>query len=428
MTVRSTALRRPPDLPRAGHAPAPDAQARAAPSPSAPAFFPLTALIVVPTLHAGAAEAGTIELARILSSAGHHPIVVSRGGRMEGDLAAAGGDFVRLNMASKNPLVMLRNAGRLAHLVRSRRCSVVHAHGRAPAWSAYLAARATRVPFLTSWYKGFREQNGLKRLYNSVMARGDRVIAPSEQIAELVSERYGTPWERIAVLPAGIDVQRFDPDQVSAERIAAIRETWGTNPDTKVILVVGRLLRRKGHHVVVEAARRLKDSGLKNFLCVFIGEDQGRARYAGELWDQVLSSRTADVVRLSGPPADLPAAYAAATVAVSAAIQAEGLQHAVLEAEAMGRPVVVSDLAAGTDVVLAPPAVGEERMTGLRFSAGDDAALATALVRVFAMPEAARLAMGARGRDWVMNHFNPPSVAEQTLRLYAEVARPRIRR
>jgi glycosyltransferase involved in cell wall biosynthesis len=110
-------------------------------------------------------------------------------------------------------------------------------------------------------------------------------------------------------------------------------------------------------------------------------------------------------------------------VAVSAAVQAEGLQHAVLEAEAMGRPVVVSDLGAGPDVVLAPPAIPEERMTGLRFSAGDEAALAAALVRLFSMTEAARLAMGARAREWVVTHFNAPSVAEQTLRLYAEVTR-----
>lgn len=390
--------------------------------------MPLTVLIVVPTLQAGASEASAVELARILADAGHHPIVISRGGRMEPDLAAAGGEFVRANMASKNPLVMLRNAGTIARLIRSRRCSVVHAHGRAPAWSAYLAARAAGVPFLTSWYKGFREQNSLKRFYNSVMARGDRVIAASEQIAELINDRYGTSWDRIAVVPAAIDISRFDPATVTPERVAAVRAGWGTDPDTKVVLVVGRMLRRKGHHTVVDAARRLKDMGLKNFLCVFIGEDSGQTSYSGELWDQVLATKTADVIRLAGPPADLPAAYAASAVAVSAAVQAEGVQHAVLEAEAMGRPVVVSDLGAGPDVVLAPPAVPEERMTGLRFSAGDDAALATALVRLFSMPEAARLAMGARGRDWMVNHFNAPSVAEQTLRLYAEVTQQRPRR
>src|SRR6185369_13724876 len=105
----------------------------------------------------------------------------------------------------------------------------------------------------------------------------------------------------------------------------------------------------------------------------------GHTRYTGELWDLVLASDTIDVIRMVGPTDDMPAAYAAASVVVSAAIQPEGLQRAILEAQAMARPVVVSDMGAGPDVVLAPPAVPEDRMTGLRFSSGDAVALAAAL-------------------------------------------------
>jgi glycosyltransferase involved in cell wall biosynthesis len=91
----------------------------------------------------------------------------------------------------------------------------------------------------------------------------------------------------------------------------------------------------------------------------------------------------------------------------------------------MQKPVVVSDLAAGPDVVLAPPAVSEDRMTGLRFASGDDAALAAALIRAFSMPEAARRALGARGREWVSAQFNGENITAQTLALYAEIARGR---
>src|SRR5207244_1685968 len=115
---------------------------------------------------------GTLDLVRILATAGHRPIVVSRGGRLQPLVTAAGGEFIHAHADSQNPVVMLRNALMFARLVRTRGCDVIHAHGRAPAWSAYLAARLTGVPFLTTWYKGFREQNPLKRLYNGVMARG----------------------------------------------------------------------------------------------------------------------------------------------------------------------------------------------------------------------------------------------------------------
>ncbi len=400
----------------------PEAASYSAAAARAVQIDPLTVLIAVPTLDAGAADAGALELVRILAAAGHKPIVVSRGGRLVTEVTAAGGEFIALNLDSNNPFIMLRSAFALTRLVRTRGCNVLHAHGRAAAWSAYLAARITGVPFLTSWYKGFREQNVFKRLYNSVMVRGDRVIAVSEQIAELINDRYHTPWERIAVVPGSIDLERFDPAAVSRERIEAVRRSWGVKADTKVILVVGRMLRRKGHHVMIRAVHRLKEMGLKDFLCVFVGEDHGRTQYTGELWDLVLSTNTVDVIRTSAGTGDMPAAYAAATVAVSAAVQPEGMQRAILEAQAMARPVVASDLGAGPEVVLAPPAVPDDRMTGLRFTADDDAALAAALLRLFSMPEATRRAIGLRGRDWVLGHFNASAVAEQTLKLYAQVA------
>jgi glycosyltransferase involved in cell wall biosynthesis len=328
---------------------------------------------------------------------------------------------VPLDTATNNPVVILRNAAVLSRLARERQCDAIHAFGRAGAWSAYIAARLNDVPFVASWYKGFRQQNIFKRLYNGVMARGVRVIASSDQIAELINERYRTPWHKIAVVPCSIDFDRFDPGNVAPERIEAARKIWGVAPETKVILITGRILRRKGHHVVVKAIRRLKDMGLKDFLCVFVGEDRGRSHYTGELWDLVLATGTVDVIRMAAPVSDMPAAYAAACVVVSGAVQPEGVQRALVEAQAMARPVVVSDLAAGPDVVLTAPAVPEGRSSGLRFHSGDDAALAAALLRLFSLDEAARNAMGQRGRAWVLGHFSADTVAAQTLRLYGEI-------
>ena len=138
------------------------------------------------------------------------------------------------------------------------------------------------------------------------------------------------------------------------------------------------------------------------------------------------------MVRLAGAVDDMPAAYAAATVVVSAAVQPEGLQRAILEAQAMARPVVISDLAAGPEAVLAPPSVPEERMTGLRVPAGDEAALAAALIRLFSLTDAARAAIGTRGRAWVATHFDaagrrPGRHAPSTPRWRAAARRPMMR-
>jgi glycosyltransferase involved in cell wall biosynthesis len=384
---------------------------------------PIPVLVVVPTLDGGASDAGAVELVRILAGAGYAATLISRVGRLVADATTAGVEFVPLDVSSNNPIVILRNAFVLARLARERRCAAIHAFGRAGAWSALIAARLCRIRFVTSWHKGFREQNLFKRFYNGVMARGDRVIASSEQIAQLINDRYGTPWNKITVMPSSVDLERFNPEIVTRERVEAMRNAWGVKRDTKVILISGRILRRKGHHVAVKAVKRLKEMGLKDFLCVFVGEDRGRSRYTGELWDLVLTTGTMDVIRMASPVPDMPAAYAAASVVVSAAVQPEGVQRAILEAQAMARPIIVSDLGAGPDVVLTAPAVPESRIAGFRFQAGDDAALAAALLRLFSMPEPNRATIGRRGREWVLAHFNPDIVAEQTLHLYADIAR-----
>ncbi|MDC7788619.1 glycosyltransferase family 4 protein [Rhodoplanes sp. TEM] len=386
-----------------------------------PSVRPLAVLITVPTLDVGAADEGAIELARILGRAGHRPVVASRGGRFEGEIARLGGVFVRLDATSHNPLVIARNAGRLHRLIREHGCDAVHAHGRASAWSAWAAARASGRPFLTTCYTGFREQNRLKRIYNGVMARADRVIAVSEPIGDLMVERHRVPWARLAIVHPGVDLTGFDPGGIAPDRIAAARKTWGVTPDTRVVLVPGRIIRRRGHHVAVQAAAHLKARGLRDFLFVLAGEDGGTSSFSGELWDQVLASRTADVVRLGGPSADPPACCAAATVVVSAAIQLEGLPRGLLEGMAMARPVVASDLAAGPEAVLSPPTVPEDRMTGLRVPAGDAAALAAALVRMFSYSDHARHAMGQRARAWVLSEFDPEDTAARILSIYADV-------
>ncbi len=326
-------------------------------------------------------------------------------------------------MASINPVVIARNAFVLARLIRQRHCGVVHALARAPGWSGYAAARMTGVPFLTTWYGGFRDQNLFKHAYNGVMARGEQVIAMSDQIADIISERHRVAAERIVVIPSHIDIARFDPTRIDPERVDAARAAWGVGPGTRVIMVVGRILRRKGHHVIVRAARRLKDMGLRDFAFVLVGEDNGSSSYSGELWDLVMATKTTDVIRIAGPASDEPAAYMAAAAVISAAIQLESPQRSLLEAMAMARPVIVSDLAAGSDTVLAPPAVTEDRMTGWRFRSGDDAELAATLIRLLSASESTRLAVGRRGRERVKSQFATQAAPDQMLAVYTEIAR-----
>jgi glycosyltransferase involved in cell wall biosynthesis len=139
---------------------------------------------------------------------------------------------------------MARNVAAISRIVRNRGVDIIHAHGRAPAWAPSCFQADTRA-VRHQLVQGFREQNSLKRLYNSVMARGDRIVAVSDQLAELISERYHVPSSRIEVVPASIDLAQFDPAAISAERTDTMRRTFGVTAQDKVIFVVGRMLRRR---------------------------------------------------------------------------------------------------------------------------------------------------------------------------------------
>ena len=151
-------------------------------------------LQIVPRLNAGGSERTTIDVARALVVAGYRALVVSEGGRMRGELYDAGGEMIRLPVASKNPARMFANIAQLVRIIRQEKVALVHARSRAPAWSALFAARRGGVPFVTTYHGIYNAKRPLKRCYNSMMARGDVVIANSQWTARhILSSSSGAP-------------------------------------------------------------------------------------------------------------------------------------------------------------------------------------------------------------------------------------------
>ena len=249
------------------------------PMPPSAARRVLTVLQVIPALDTGGAERTTIDIAAALAARGDRALVASEGGRLEAELAAAGGVLVRMPVGSKNPASILSNALRLARLIRDEKIDIVHARSRAPAWSARLACRLTRTPFVTTFHGIYGETNAVKRLYNSVMAAGDVVIANSDFTARLIRERYATPAERIVVIPRGIDLVRFDPAAVDSRRREALRQTWAIGPGERVILHLARLTAWKGQRVLIEALSLAPLAGRHDVVVVLAGDAQGRDDY-----------------------------------------------------------------------------------------------------------------------------------------------------
>lgn len=366
-------------------------------------------LQVLPALVSGGVERGTVEIAAALVAAGFRAIVASAGGPLAAEVEAVGGRHVTLPLDRKSPGALLGNASALRRVVQGEGVRLVHARSRFPAWSALMAARRAGARFVTTYHGTYNEGFPGKRLYNSVMARGDRVIAISAHIAALVRDRHGVGPDRLRVIPRGVDAARFDPEAVSADRVAALRRAWDVPVGRPVVILPARLTRWKGQAVLLEALSRLPEP---RPVVVLAGDAQGRDGYAAEL--RAAADALGDAVRIPGPVADMPAALALADVVIHASTDAEAFGRTVIEAQAMCRPVIASDLGGPRETV-------EEGVTGWRVPPGDLGALAAAIVRVLAMPAAERAAVGANARAGVLERYTTSAMQAATLDVYREL-------
>jgi glycosyltransferase involved in cell wall biosynthesis len=373
-------------------------------------------LQVLPRLDLGGVERGTLEIARAILDAGGRALVASAGGRLAVRLEAMGAELVEGPFASKNPLTILTNAMRLARVVREEGVDVVHARSRAPAWSAWLAARRTGAAFVTTWHGVYSEKGPLKRLYNGVMCRGRPTIAISEFVATLIRRRHGLDPAHIVVIPRGADVAVFAEEAVSAQRAIAVAREWGLVEDPRpVAMLPGRLSGWKGQGSFVEAAALLKARrGAADFLCVIVGDDGGSG-LAEKLIDRARALDALDVVRIAPACDDMPAAYKLAAVVVSASTAPEAFGRVAVEAQAMGRPVVATDHGGARETV-------EHGRTGYLYPPGDASALAEAVDRVLSLDASARAHMGMAGRARVASRFTVTAMQNATLAVYERAA------
>ena len=378
-----------------------------------------TVLQIVPELEAGGAERTTVDIAAGLAGAGARALVATEGGRLVAELQAKGGIWIAFPARTKNPLTMLANVRRLRSLCLEEGVDLVHARSRAPAWSALLATKTLGIPFVTTYHGSYAGRSAVKTLYNSVMARGDAVIANSHYTEELIGRQHPFARDRVRVIYRGTDLRAFSPAAVEPGRVQALRRAWKVEPGRRIVLLAARLTSWKGQKLLVEAARQLVDSGIDDLAVVLAGDPQGREAYVRELDALVARLSLADVVRRVGHCTDMPAAFTAASVVTVPSTEPEAFGRSAVEAQAMGAPVIVSDLGAVPETVLAPPQVLPGARTGWHVAAGDAGALAEAIGAALAMGASARDALAGRARAHVETRFSLDRMVSETLDLYA---------
>ncbi|WP_018148317.1 glycosyltransferase family 4 protein [Henriciella marina] len=374
-----------------------------------------TILQVIPELSAGGAERTTLEVAEAIIEAGGRAIVASEGGRLVSALEAAGGEHVDLGLSTKNPVAVISNAGKLASLIEDQGIDLVHARSRAPAWSALWAARRTGTAFVTTYHGAYSGRSALKKVYNSVMARGDVVIANSEWTADHVQTVHGVQGARLVTIPRGVDFDVFDAGLVTSERVDAIRQAWqleAANPT--LLLLPGRLTSWKGQLVAINAFSKLDESLRAGAILILAGDAQGRDKYREELEKAIAALGLEHAVRIVGHTEDMAAAYAASDIVLAPSIRPEAFGRVAAEASAMGKPVIAADHGGQREIIV-------DRKTGLRVEPGNPSSLATAIGALLALEAPERQALGEAGRLYVKDRFSKRGLQAATLSVYERV-------
>ena len=373
-------------------------------------------LQIVPSLVTGGAERGAIDIAIAVNLAGGTSLIASEGGPMEYELKRATVTHIKLPLASKNPFVVYRNAGRLARLILAHKVDIVHARSRAPAWSAAAAAKRTGCHFVTTFHGIYNFGNKVKHRYNAIMTKGEFVIANSEYTFKHVLDNYKVDPHRVRLVRRGIDLILFDPERVSAERVIQLAKRWRLPDGVPVIMLPGRLTRLMGHLVLIEALGHLHEL---EYCCVLVGSAQGRGAYRAEVERAIARHGVEDRVYLADHCDDMPAAYVLADLVISASTDPESFGRVISEAQGMGCPVIASDHGGSREQVLAD-------RTGVLVKPGDPIALAEAIRTALAFDAQARERLAQEARVRALRYFSKEEMCANTLDLYRELLRAQV--
>ena len=300
-----------------------------------------TIMQVLPSLVTGGVERGTVDVAKAIINDGGRSIVVSSGGPMTNELVRSGAEHFQMNVASKNPINIWKNIGRLVKIIQQNKVDIIHLRSRAPAWSGWFAAKKTNTSFVTTFHGTYSgHKNPIKRRYNKIMANGVRVIAISDFIAGHIRQSYGVKSSAIRIIPRGFDPKNFNAQNISHERKIKLARQWRLPDDKLIVMLPGRLTRWKGQINFIRAIKKLDISQIH---VLIVGSDQGRIKYKNELEMEIKKLKLENTINIIGHCDDMPAAYMLTDVVVSASTEPEAFGRVAVEGQAMGRMVVATD-------------------------------------------------------------------------------------
>jgi len=378
----------------------------------------LKVLQVIPKLGYGGAETGCYDIAHYLPENGCKSFIVTSGGELTKFINKEKVKLIKLPVQSKNPLLIIFNTLALISIIIFNNISIVHARSRAPAWSCLFATKITRRKFVTTFHGTYNFNNKIKKFYNSVMVKSNLIIAGSNFIFSHIKNNYSDYLDiknKLLVIFRGINVDYFDPTTKTEIEEKKLLKNWGIVENKKIILLPGRLTSWKGQELFLEAINMVNiQLGYEAFYAVILGSDQGRDLFKKKLIRLSEQYRMTKQVKFIDHCKDMALAYKVSDIIISASIKPEAFGRVAVEAQAMEKVIIASDIGGSNETVI-------DEKTGYLFEAGNANSLSKKILKVLNLDDTTIKTIGTEGRKNIVNKFNVEKMCFSTYSEYKKL-------
>ena len=371
-----------------------------------------TLLQIVPTLAGGGVARATLDTAQAVVAAGGSAIVASPGGPLVADLLRLRASHVDLPPPGHPLWARLTLPARLASSLVEARVSLVQARSPQTAWIASALARRLDVPWIATLHRPFLADGIGSRFIERRQARADALIAVSEHVARDALQRFPQLDGRVETIPPGINLDRFDPAIVRADRLIRLAGELRVPDGSHLVLCPARFDEDRGQKILVEAMKTL---GRDDVFCLLLGSVGAPTPFERDLERAIEAAGMNGRVQIGPYVDDMPAAYMLADVVVATGGARQGFSRTLVEAQAMGRPVVAEDGGGSAEAVL--PGV-----TGWLAPEGDASALAAALQDALSLGPARRAELARAAQDHARTRYGLAQANARLLALYQRLS------
>lgn len=332
---------------------------------------------------------------------GHTVILVTE--KLESEIDIPDAIHYCLKFRVGNPLTYYNTFLQLKDIIKRNKIDIIHAQQRTAGYFSLALNKHLDIPFVLTlhdiWHRA-----PLKKMHGKLFTN---VIAVSEFIRRHFVGAFAARAEDVVTIHNGVDESRFNTDELLHQKGMSFRCEMGISSTNKVITLIGRVIKSKGHYDLIEAVEKISGR-VQNFIVLIVGAGPDELQLK-----QLVSQRDLDkIVVFGGYRSDIPAILAATDIVVLPSYR-EALGLSIIEAMFAKKPVIATKVGGIPELV-------SHGKTGILIEPGDVSGLANGMLELLSDGEKA-VDFGERGYNKAKKDFSLTNMVTETEAFYKRI-------